>query len=172
MTAFVVGGPFDVPITKLKSGAFVVEESKLSELAELDQSFARTGGVYVFSRKSSRGSTPVYVGMTKKQRLIDEAFNHRNRNIVMKWLNDQSHRRLQIWTIVPASNRSKLSRDAGDAIDEIEAFLIHTAANENPDLLNLRKKGGQKWTIKGVDKGGRGNRPREAKDFRKLIGLD
>lgn len=144
-----------------------IDESALDELAAQCQSFGKCG-CYVFSRKSGRGSTPIYVGKAEKQTIKNEAFNSRNIKSVHAWLNDQAKRKLQIWTIAQPGR----GRPHKTAIDEIETVVIHWARLENPDILNIQKTKGLNWWIKGVERAGQGRRPKAATDFRKMIGLD
>lgn len=167
MAEFLVHGAFDVQLDTKKSGAVFINQESLSDLAKQHDSFSKIG-CYVFARKASRGSTPIYVGCTKKQSILKEAFNPNNRNLVMKWLNDQTQRKLQIWTITQiGKGHPHLS-----AIDEIETILIHWAKLENPDLLNKHKTKVPKWSIRGVERGGKGKRSEIVIEFRKMMGLD
>ncbi|MGA8688554.1 MAG: hypothetical protein WB662_01260 [Methyloceanibacter sp.] len=54
---------------------------------------------------------------------------------------------------------------------EIETLVIHWAQIVNPNLLNKHKRKAPRWSIRGVERPGRGRRPADAKAFCEFIGL-
>jgi len=167
MAEFEVNGPINIPVIKQKSGGIIIDEDLLDDLSSNHPTLNLTG-CYVFSRKSSKGSTPIYVGKTEKQNIRKEAFNNSNLKSVCRWVNDQSHKKLELWTVTQVKSRGARH---SKAIDEIETTLIHWAKQANPKLLNKHKTKDANWSIKGVERSGRGRRPEAVKAFRKLMGL-
>lgn len=166
MTEFEVKGPFQVPLRKQKTGGIVISEDDLPLLFESCSSF-NTLGCYIYSRKSGRGSTPIYVGMTHRT-IAKEAFNSSNLKKVENWLNEQNHRKLQIWTVTQKCGTKKNR----SAVSEIETTLITWAKQENPNLINIQKsKRKERWTIYGVNSHGRGKVSNTSKEFKRMIGI-
>lgn len=168
MSTFIVKGPFEVPIKIQQTGAKTIDKEKLDKLANRCPTFRKIG-CYVFSLKAGKGSKPLYVGKTESQTIFDEAFGHRNKNLVTEALNEQKRGKLQIWTVTQHSARGPKNKSA---IGEIEKVVTSWAVEKNPNLLNSHNtKKGDSWSIKGVQPSSRGTRSQEATAFRKMMGL-
>ena len=84
MPAFIVAGPFDVPLQPGVRKAKLIDRAAAKSLAGQSDGFLRRG-CYVFGIRAGKGARPIYVGMTKSQNLITEAFNEKNVNRVNEY---------------------------------------------------------------------------------------
>ena len=88
MPEFIAAGPFDVPLQPGVRKAKLIDRAGAKSLAGQSNGFLRRG-CYVFGIRAGRGMLPIYVGMTKSQNLITEAFNEKNLNRVNEYINRQ-----------------------------------------------------------------------------------
>lgn len=131
------------------------------------QSISKKQGCYVFALKAGLGSTPWYVGKTTKS-MIKECMTDGK----LKGYNEILFRGIKgkpvIFFIVPLGDKNKVP--AG-IIDQVETFLIQCALSQNKHLKNKKKVTPPKWNIKGVIRSPKGGPEKEAKAFKKMMGL-
>ena len=156
MPKFIISGPIEIPIQQKRRAVDVLGFRELTR--EEHESFDKAG-CYVFSTKSSRGSTPWYVGK-HLMRISTRIAGKKNIDILNAILQRNTRGQLQIWTITQQGRgpRSKTS------IEEIKASLTQMALRKNPDLLNPDPTEGDKWVIEGIQPG-RKRMSQKAKSF-------
>ena len=167
MPEFVVHGPFSVPLERLARGAIFLDPRAIEEFARQEPLMARKG-CYVFVWKASRGSLPIYVGMTQKQTIGQEAFNPRNTDLINRFINTKLKGSLQLYVLVEADGPG---RDNIPVIKEIEEFLITKAALRNKNLLNSKMTTEPSWIIRGVHNHRGGHPGGPAATFKSVMGL-
>jgi hypothetical protein len=167
MADWFVRGPFEVPVDTLRSGGHFVDCTKFEELAEESDEFLKPG-IYVFGLRS-RGTVPIYVGMTQSTSLIREAFTPDKLHKVNTYINNHPHGTLVIYLITQIG-RGRGRPNLSD-IERIEWWLIGLAEQRNENLINSRTPGKEPWRIKGVHNGGRGKRTQDEDAFRDMMGI-
>ena len=95
-----------------------------------------------FCKKASKGSIPIYVGLSTAN-LLAEAFSPVNIKKINRYLEDCASARIVLYFVVIKNNKSD-----SKSIDECESYLIDLAKNANPKLINQRKI--KKWSIDGI----------------------
>lgn len=169
MTKFIVTERFKVPIKKLNMGCRIVDTDKLADFWRQCGHVADKRGCYVFSMKAAKGEKPFYVGKAAKQSFRDECFTPHKRadhfNVILGSRKGTPYMSF----VVQQKVKGKWSLTA---IDEIEEFLIASAAARNSALSNRQRLPNQSWSIQGVESSGQGNRSKEAKAFRALMGIE
>lgn len=132
-----------------------------------DAKLGESVGCYVFARRTTRGITPVYVGMTARG-FKQEAFTQ------MGCYNEElaKHKRgvPVMFFVVPDWKAKSGAKSTKTIVGEVEDFLIGVAASANADLANVQGNR-RRWSIRGVHqgKGGQGGGP--AKQFRRMLKL-
>lgn len=156
MPKFIISGPMDIPLQQTKR---VVDVVGFRELIREEHEAFDKAGCYVFSTKSSRGSTPWYVDK-HLVRISMHIAGKKHTDILNAILKRIERGRLQVWTITQHGRgpRSKVS------IEEIKASLTQMALRKNPELLNLDPTEGSKWVIDGLQPG-RKRMPEKVKTF-------
>ena len=164
MAKFVVSGPIPVPVKRQKTGCREVVEEELKNLE--DETLSKYG-CYIFSMKAGKGWTPWYVGKATQQRIFHRISSKDNILNMVKALNRQQGT-LEIWTVTQVRGAPRAVNEIG----AIEKELIELASIKNPKLLNTQNKSKKRnWSIEGIIQPNRGPRSKEAKSFRKVIGL-
>lgn len=162
-----VKGPFTVPLKKVKKRHF---DGKCIELEKLDVFWSENGlgdarGCYIFVNEVGRGSTPIYVGQTKKS-FSKECFEIHKKLKLNNFLADAGKTNLKLYFIVWPDCKvdSKI-------LDEIETYLILQAKNANSNLLNDRKTA-PKWTIQGIaGKNSAGQPEKSVQNLKKCLNM-
>lgn len=169
MKEFRVSGPFDIKLDDTNGHLTInLEDFKISTAQE---PALNEVGCYVFTRRTPRGHTPIYIGKTEAQTLGKEAFTDRNQKRVCDWLAKfKKYRILAVWFV---SYPKKQGKQSTTIISDVEKFLIQQAIRENADLLNEKLIGDEKkWKIRGVHNSGPGeHKSKVATGFKKMIGL-
>ena len=166
---FTIYGPFTVP-TKTKSikgGKVKIKELDVVDLWTRDVfcNFAKRKGCYVFANAVSKGSIPIYVGLTNCS-FKQECFSPTKKTLLNDFLADKRRTGLQIYFIVSDSNK-----DCSEEIDLCETLLIKKCKAANKNLLNVKKiKSAAKFTIKSFH--GEKSKPTKAvSDFKKCLNI-
>jgi hypothetical protein len=164
-TMFQVNGPFDLPVRKK---GFMTPNEVDNFWDNEVKDVADQIGCYVFAVRASRGYTPYYVGQTTKT-FRDEALSDRNlQNFVQPVLNERVGTGVLFLLSLPTKKGPKNKKH----IKELEIFLIQQAYMVNPDLKNTHGTKLPEWGIRGVYRGGQGNRAEKARDLMTCLGLD
>ena len=144
-TKFIIHGPFVVE--KKKAGtrhnnSWIVDEDRITSFKANSKHkiFYEKKGCYVFAIKASKGSVPIYVGLSNKNLLL-EAFSCDKIRKVNKYLEECTHAKILLYFIVMEGSGNR-------NIADCETYLIDMAKNANPYLINQRKI--KKWSIEGV----------------------
>jgi hypothetical protein len=124
-------------------------------------------GCYVFALKAAKGFTPWYVGKSTKS-MKQEALGTHQINLYNQALFKGIKGTPVFFFIVPDGNKKKVP---SGIISKIEKFLVQNAYYSNKNLRNTNLKNPDKWTIKGVVRGGKGKTASEEKAFSKMMGL-
>ena len=143
---FVVHGPFVVEKKKsetLHNKSWMIDEDKIAvfKANSTHKQFNEKKGCYVYAIKASKGSFPIYVGMSCSN-ILAEAFTCDKIKKVNKYLEDCSHAKILLYFVVMEEGSGNKN------IEECESYLIDLAKNANPDLINQRKI--KKWSIDGI----------------------
>lgn len=165
---FEVEGPFKVPFAKRRGGQFIGTTESRKFLKE-HESIVQGRGVYVFCIRVAGGLIPAYVGKATTS-FAREAFTRDKLHIYNAALMDYE----RDWPpfmffIVHPRNRGPVNRRV---IEEIEGFLIKTAAQRNPNLKNIRRRRRitEEWSIRGVFNSAQGRPNNSERRFRKVMG--
>ncbi len=162
-----VKGPYTVPLKKVKKRHF---DGKEIDFDMLDSFWSENGcaeqkGCYIFVNEVGRGSTPIYVGQTKKF-FSKECFESHKILKLKDFLADAGKANLKLYFIVwpDCKVESKI-------LDEIETYLILQAKNANSNLLNDRKTE-PKWTIQGIaGKNSAGKPEKSVQNLKKCLNM-
>lgn len=140
---FIVHGPFIVEKKKagtLHNNSWVVDEDEILSFKKKHDRYNERKGCYVFATKASKGSIPIYVGLSDTN-LLSEAFSSANIKKLNKYLENCTKAKILLYFVVVDKGSFKI-------IDECESYLIDLAKNANPKLINQRKI--RKWSIEGI----------------------
>jgi hypothetical protein len=164
-----VFGPIDIPCSNhasssVKNITTVDRDNFMAELAGLD--LAKKNGCYVFAMRAGRGFCPWYVGKTNR-RLIQECMAPLQITKYNEVLFSGIKGTPVMFFVCPEGKKNKIPNKV--CLD-IESFLIHQAALENPDLKNSHKVDAQ-WVIRGAYGTGRGKGSAEDRKFCLMMGL-
>jgi hypothetical protein len=165
MPAFIAAGPFDVPLQQRIKRAKLIDRAAARTLTSQSDGFLRHG-CYVFGVRAGRGARPIYVGMTKSQNLITEAFNDKNVNRVNEYINRQKGNPV-LYIVYQKAGRGNPAKNCHP---EIEEFLVTRCAKRNPKLINVHMNKKAPWSITGVVNAGSGKPSAAAARFSRLIG--
>ena len=167
-------GPFEIPVNIRRR----VEKSDLKEfwdeIEEMYPKLSEAVGCYIFSLKN-KSFMPWYVGLAEKQTFKSECFAVHKMGIYNEAI---SHRKKgkAFLTLLPkfsSSGRySKTSKNGHRDIQFLEKILIGTAAQRNPELLNVRNtKFYRELVVPGLFNSPMGQPKKNVKAFKSLIGL-
>lgn len=189
--AFSVYGPFNIPVEKAGGGSLKLSaECKKKAFWDSDSALANLkdkSGVYVFAikTKGAKNPKPFYVGQTGKRKrklkkktgkekrghpkrgFKGEVFTTTNVNKYNDALNDYKTGKAKLYLITKVDG--KVNRNY---IEQLETFLINVAAEKNPQLRNTQKRVFYKWRIKGVFNAKKGEKQKEARELRAVLGLE
>jgi hypothetical protein len=157
---FLAADRFEIPVRYVNGIKRV--DRKAAKAALIEAGLGSDIGVYVFAMQAGKGIRPWYVGKTTKS-FASECFTD---NKLLKY-ND----------VVPGKGRPFLylltlsSKVNKRAIEELESLMIGVALQKNPALLNLAKTKQYEVIVHGVVNSSAGAPTKEARAFRRMIGL-
>lgn len=163
-------GPFDIPFQRqLIGSAKHIGRPEVREFWTKPDAAAVASkqGCYVFALRASRGFRPLYIGKATKG-MAKECFTHHKLAHFNQVLFQAPKGTPVMFFAVLPGTKCKVS---AKTIDQIETFFIQTAVNHRPDILNVQKTNIPNWTVKGVVRGGAGKPPKNAVQFRKMMGI-
>jgi hypothetical protein len=165
--AFGVAGPFDVPFSDEPGGRSIDGDSGRALFQEPEaRELPRGKGCYVFGIRGSYGLvTPWYIGKTSKSDFETECFTSHKLVKYNRALTKTGRGTPVLIFLVHPRSRGKPN---SEAIDQLETFMIQLAAKVNPNLLNLTKKEGRWWSIRGFE--GKGRPSLAAKALARTLG--
>jgi len=141
---FDVEGPF---VLKRYGKKKVLAKSTLADLEEQlevrDERLRTACGCYLFALRAAKGFIPWYVGQACKRPLSREALNGTNLTKYNEVMSD--HKGTPVLFLLPMMTPEwryrKLSRKLGGlaALDFLERWLIATAIQKNPYLINNKE---------------------------------
>ena len=118
--------------------------SLCEEIEEIEPALLNACGCYVFALRASKGYKPWYVGQANKSRLVNESLNPSNRG---KYNEVLAHNfGTPIMFLLPQVTRSgdwftkpTVTVSGRASINFLEEWLIASALQKNPNLLNEKK---------------------------------
>lgn len=139
---FDIYGPYEVPRNKYGKTKLITKDSLPTLLKAINNDGLVNGcGCYVFALRASKGYTPWYVGQASKMRLLDESMNPNNREKYNKLI--ASHRGTPVMFYIPKLTTGgkfakPTKKEDGElkAVNFLEEWLIATALQKNPKLIN------------------------------------
>lgn len=139
---FDIFGPYKVPRKKYGQTKLITKDSiPMLQEAVNNDSLINGCGCYVFALRASKGYTPWYVGQASKMRLLDESMNSNNREKYNKII--ATHKGTPVMFYIPKLTKGgKLAKptkkENGElkAVNFLEEWLIATALQKNPKLIN------------------------------------
>jgi hypothetical protein len=169
-TDLVVYGPFPVPYDSPGTGTSKrigrTHSKEFWDQPEL-RTIRRKQGCYIFALATGRGHTPWYVGKATKSFHQEALTDHK-----LVYYNDVVYNgrkgRPVMFFVGRPDNLVKVPKKQ---IDDMETYLVQTAAYKNGELKNRYKRRVPQWGIRGVVRGGRGRATTAAKRFRGMMGL-
>jgi hypothetical protein len=163
-TMFETKGPYTLPVGKKRWMTPDEIDSFWNGIPEIADKI----GCYIFAVRASRGFTPYYVGKTTKS-FRNEALSSRNQTeFIQPTLYDRAGGAVLFLLTLPTNKGPKNKKH----IKELELFLIQQASLVNEDLKNTHGTKPPDWGIRGVYRGGQGNRAQNAKELMICLGLD
>ncbi len=164
-------GPVKIPFQRGgKGSAKHIGKNEVKEFwaSKEAEEIADKQGCYVFALQAARGFRPWYVGKATismvQECMQPHKLNHYNEVLFKGYKGTPV-----LFFVVLGGNKKKVSKTV---IDEMETFFIQTVLTKHPEIQNIQKTNLPKWTVKGVVRGGKGKPKKNARDFRKMIGLD
>lgn len=131
--------------------------------------FASKKGCYVFFNKGpNQGRKPIYIGLTKRNMLVKEAFAPRTILLITQYAHTTKKSKIEIAFIVPEQKRGPSPQVQ---IADIERALVAIAADKNPELINTQHVHKLSWYIKGVLFAKQGEDSVIARNFRDAMGI-
>ena len=144
---FDVFGPYEIHRFTYRSGKLITKESiaKLKVAVDKDNDSICAGcGCYVFAIRAAHGFTPWYVGQASKMRLLDESMNPNNREKYNKIIAKRVG--TPVMFFIPKLTKGgqfakPTKKESGElrAVNFLEEWLIASALQKNPGLLNQKK---------------------------------
>jgi hypothetical protein len=142
---FDIYGPYEVPRHQ-HGRARIITRNSLRGLAELidNEDMINGCGCYVFAMRAGRGYTPWYVGQASKMRLLEESMNANNRENYNRILLEQNGTPV-IFYIPKLTNGNRFAKPTRNvngqlkSVNFLEEWLIATALQKNPKLINHQK---------------------------------
>lgn len=175
---FDVYGPIEIA---RKGNKGLITKESLDELAERldEESEGLTGacGCYVFALRAGGSVIPWYVGQANKSKLVQESMNSSNRekyNVVLDCYERAVPLMYFLPLITPAGGYAKpTTTDNGrKSIDFLEDWLISTAIDKNPDLVNLKKTMLlRNLHVTGMFNAGQGEATKASTSLKRTLGL-
>jgi hypothetical protein len=141
---FDVAGPFELSRHGAKQ---IITKNSLKELKpELDaweEGLSDACGCYVFVLRAGKGFTPYYVGQACKRAIVEEALNPSNREKYNEVLGEgQGTPMLFLIPLRTPTGKFRKKKQADgklSAVEFLERYLIATAIEKNPNLINNKE---------------------------------
>ncbi|WP_342320528.1 hypothetical protein [Burkholderia pseudomallei] len=165
----IVSGPFDIPFTLSPAKIKCIDTPQARQFWQKSETapFHTKQGVYVFATRAGRGYRPVYVGKATRG-FKSECFTpHKLHHYAQALSNGDKGSPVMFFVALPG-NANKVPRKV---IAEVEELMIQFAAAKNPNLRNKIGTAVADWTIKGVVRGGQGQRTKAASSFSTMLGI-
>jgi hypothetical protein len=164
-------GPFDVPYHRLARGRVIAPDKEIAawwdDLGYDDLYFSR--GVFVFALRAGKGYAPYYVGKTSRQNFGRECFTSHKRNKYNHALALQAG----MPTLMFLTHPVRKGPVNHSAIDSLELELINMAYARNQYLMNERRiEDLPIYSVAGVLRSGRGKPSADARELRRILGVD
>jgi hypothetical protein len=139
---FDVAGPFD--LSRHGKSKLITEQSMADlrpQLEGSDEGLAQACGCYVFAIRAGKGYTPYYIGQACKRSILREALNPSNREKYNKICAEGKGMPVifLIPKLTPRGRYKKKGSGSRSAIDFLERWLIATALDKNPGLINSKE---------------------------------
>lgn len=164
-TTFLIKGPFSVPIHKSASSKLITED--LTSFWHEASLLKKGIGCYVFAIRAGGGFTPLYIGKTirsfERECFTDHKIKHYNYALAEY----SKGTPVMFFVEYPRKKGKVNSADIAD----LENFLIQIGRRINPDLRNIQGAIQPSWGIKGVIRGGQGNKNKAENAFCSVFGL-
>lgn len=164
MATFVVNGPYDVSVTKVKVGRRIAKNDGRG-FWNAHGSIKSECGCYIFAFRSGRGYTPVYVGKATKS-FGQEVFTPHKYEKYNSGLGDRKRGTPVFFFVSLIRTKGAVNKSA---IDEVESYLIQASLAENPKLLNVQKARIASWSINGIIRSRQGKPSKAATELRSCI---
>ena len=164
-------GPIEIPFQKNGAGsAKHIGKDEVRQFWQSDaaQAIAEKQGCYVFALKAAKGFRPWYVGKATKS-MKQECLQHHKLAHYNEVLFKGKKGTPVLFFVVLGGSRTKVS---AKVIDEMETFFIQNVLSKHPEIQNIQKTNLPSWTVKSVVRGGKGKPTENARQFRKMMGLD
>jgi hypothetical protein len=163
-TMFEVNGPYELPV----GGKRFLKPDELDQFWDGIKDMADKRGCYIFAVRAGGGVTPYYIGKTTRA-FRDEALNPRNQVEFVQPILAERKGTPVLFLLTSPEKKGPTNKKH---IDQLEKFLIQQALLVNEELKNIHGTKLPDWGIKGVYRGGQGNRSSAAKVLMKCLGLD
>ncbi len=139
---FDIYGPYDIPRNRYGKSNLITKDSVATLREVIDNDSLVNGcGCYVFAMRAGKGFKPWYVGQASRMKLLDEALNPNNREKYNKI--SASQKGTPILFLIPklttGGKFAKPTRNKNGelkAVNFLEEWLIATALQKNPKLIN------------------------------------
>lgn len=138
---FDVAGPFELSRHGNKK---MITERSLSnlkpELEYWESGLSHSCGCYVFAIRAGKGYTPYYVGQACKRSMLLESLNPSNREKYNKACSESNGVPVVFFLPMRTPKGRYRKKGSGSAsIDFLERWLIATAIDKNPYLINNKE---------------------------------
>ncbi len=165
-TLFTVVGPRTIPTYRGKASRTITDDN-VRAFWRTNTDVARMRGCYVFAVRVGPQLKPAYVGKATRS-FRQEVFQYHKRVRYQEMLADcRVGIPLLFFVALPRRRGAPPTTHVG----ELERFLIATARDVNPRLLNARSTGVVAWAIAGVSHCLRGKPTDSTRLFRLLMHL-
>jgi hypothetical protein len=167
MSLFLVSGPYDVPLVikdKLKRR---INPPEVKQFWDKHPDICSKVGCYIFAFRAGRGIKPVYVGKATKS-FKQEVFTRDKLDKYNQGLFDQKKGTPILYFVSLEKSKGPTNKKA---IEEVETYLIQSALDTNPKILNDKKTSVEKWGIKGILRGGKGKANEPSKSLRECLSI-
>ncbi len=165
---FKVHGPISIPYKENEKRSKHISVADAKEFwLEIDKSLAKERGCYVFCLKYRGKVIPYYIGKACKS-FSQEVFTSHKLTKFNEALHASPSSKPVIYFVVHPKQKGKTNESA---IDELETYLIQSAIMINPEIKNIHKTVGRKWTISNVIDQVPGRTREDEKSFSKSMGL-
>lgn len=168
-TNLVVFGPLPIPYQVSGNSKHIANRDvKVFWHSSEAKAIADKQGCYVFALQAAKGFRPWYVGKAtksmKQECLQYHKLAHYNEVLF------RGHKGTPVLFLVAPSEKKKKVSVA--VIEEMETFFIQSVLSKHPEIQNVQKTDIPGWTVKSVVRGGQGKPKKNARQFRKMMGLD
>lgn len=165
-TLFEVLGPFWIPTQRRRLARTVTSaEARLFWAAHA--AVAKRRGCYVFAIRSRGRLVPLYVGRATRSFRQEVLAPHKLAKLQLALVDHPDATPCVL--LVAAPRRSGAPNKAH--LVELERFLIESAAEVNPGLLNVARPRPRSWAIDGLRPGLRATRPGAASQLHRVLAI-